>query len=166
MLLLCSDRRNVVMSAWGIKYKLRAIFEVGSMHVLEGDNLEVENTFYVRSGNKTVELYTTSAREKTEWMDTLWSVIQDYGQRLQSFRKGDESVSIVLWVSHTYDDDTMKPSRLHPTPIRPPIQQLLQPPRRLRWLLRHRLLPWGNARVVNPVSALSRRLTSVNRAAW
>lgn len=96
MLLLCSDRRNVVMSAWGNKYKLRAIFEVGTMHVLEGDNLEVENTFYVRSGNKTIELYTHSAREKSEWMETLWSVIQDYSQRVQSFRKSEDVVRIFI----------------------------------------------------------------------
>lgn len=87
MLIICSEHRSIVMTAWSGKYKLRAIFEVDGMNVLEGDNLEVENTFYVRSGNKVVEFYTNDAKEKTVWMETLWSVIQEHNKRMQSFRK-------------------------------------------------------------------------------
>jgi hypothetical protein len=41
-------------------YRMRAVFNIAHLEVLEGDNLETANTFYLRQGNKTVELYTRS----------------------------------------------------------------------------------------------------------
>lgn len=69
------------------KYKLRAVFSVEDLLVLEGDNLELENTFYIRSKNKAVELQAKTTQEKTEWMETLWSVVQNHKTRIESFSK-------------------------------------------------------------------------------
>ena len=60
LLLLCSARliTNRVISGGGPAYRLRAKFEVDNMQILEGDNLVTANTFYIRDGQKSVELYT------------------------------------------------------------------------------------------------------------
>ena len=42
----------------GPQYRLRARYKVDELEVLEGDNLETANSFYIRDSNKTVELYT------------------------------------------------------------------------------------------------------------
>jgi FYVE/RhoGEF/PH domain-containing protein 1 len=52
LLLLCSSR--LLPAA----YRLRAKFWVEGIQVLEGDNLETANTFYIRDDHKNVELYT------------------------------------------------------------------------------------------------------------
>ena len=62
LLLLCSPRliSNRVMGVGLTPYRMRAVFNIAHLEVLEGDNLETANTFYLRQGNKTVELYTRS----------------------------------------------------------------------------------------------------------
>lgn len=82
LLLLCSDRRVSLT-----KYKLRAVFSMEEFQVLEGDNLEVEHTFYIRCRNKTVELQAKSSQDKAEWMETLWTVMQNHKARQESFTK-------------------------------------------------------------------------------
>jgi len=58
VLLLCSPRliSNRVIS--GPTYRLRVKFDIETLQVIEGDNLETANTFYLRDQNKNVELYT------------------------------------------------------------------------------------------------------------
>ena len=58
LLLLCSPRliNNRIIS--GPAYRLRAKFAIEGLQVLEGDNLETGNTFYVHGSQKNVELYT------------------------------------------------------------------------------------------------------------
>lgn len=58
-------------------YRLRARFDIQSMQVTEGDNLETPNTFYVVSGDRKVELYTESATEKLSWLDSVCSCLTD-----------------------------------------------------------------------------------------
>ena len=58
ILLLCSS--GLLPNRVGIAaaYRLRAKFLVENIQVLEGDNLETANTFYIRDNTKNVELYT------------------------------------------------------------------------------------------------------------
>ncbi|CAD6191962.1 unnamed protein product [Caenorhabditis auriculariae] len=78
MLILASERKMIGMA----KYKLRAVFNAASMQIGEGDNLEREHSFYVRgsSGNsavRRVELFTESQKEKSDWVDSIFSIIDD-----------------------------------------------------------------------------------------
>lgn len=41
-------------------YRLKAQLDIEGMQVLEGDNLETPNTFYVKSKQKTIEFHTRS----------------------------------------------------------------------------------------------------------
>lgn len=58
LLLLCTPRLIGGRVISGPQYRLRARYKVENLEVLEGDNLETANTFYIRDSNKTVELYT------------------------------------------------------------------------------------------------------------
>ncbi|KAK3929895.1 FYVE, RhoGEF and PH domain-containing protein 4 [Frankliniella fusca] len=91
VLLLCSPRliSNRVIS--GPTYRLRVKFDVESLQVLEGDNIETENTFYVRDHNKTVELYTQTSKEKEIWLDALFRAMQELSRRKSSFKFSPES---------------------------------------------------------------------------
>lgn len=40
-------------------YQLRAKLDIAKVTVAEGDDLEVENTFYVEDSSKKIELYTS-----------------------------------------------------------------------------------------------------------
>lgn len=57
LLLLCSPRLGGRV-IHGPQHRLRARYNVENLHVVEGDNLETANTFYIRDASKTVELYT------------------------------------------------------------------------------------------------------------
>ncbi|XP_043238694.1 FYVE, RhoGEF and PH domain-containing protein 4-like [Amphibalanus amphitrite] len=86
LLLLCSPRliNNRIIS--GPAYRLRAKFAIEGLEVLEGDNLETGNTFYVHGGQKNVELYTQTADEKAEWLEALCSVVTSFYQRRASLK--------------------------------------------------------------------------------
>lgn len=56
------------------------------MEVLEGDNLETANTFYLREGAKTVELYTGTQEEKEAWIDGLYAAMTELTRRKSSLR--------------------------------------------------------------------------------
>ncbi|XP_043199763.1 triple functional domain protein-like, partial [Amphibalanus amphitrite] len=58
LLLLCSARLINKRIISGPAFRLRAKFSVEGLQVLEGDNLETLNTFYISGSNKNVELYT------------------------------------------------------------------------------------------------------------
>ena len=51
---------------------------------MEGDNLELPNTFYIKSKKKTIEVHCTTFEEKIEWQMTLWSVINDFVKKQMS----------------------------------------------------------------------------------
>jgi hypothetical protein len=61
------------------------------IQIFEGDNLEYENSFYIRGSDsesgpaRCVELYTDTQGRKKEWMDALWTIINDAATRRQSF---------------------------------------------------------------------------------
>merc|ERR1712001_244980 len=78
LLLLCSPRKSMIS---GPQFGLRAKFEVDNMQILEGDNLVTANTFYIRDGHKSVELYTQTRREKEEWLAALFDAIKELYQR-------------------------------------------------------------------------------------
>jgi len=71
-------------------YRLRAKFEVDNMQILEGDNLVTANTFYIRDGHKSVEIYTQTRREKEEWLAALFEAIKELYQRKSSLKIGRE----------------------------------------------------------------------------
>ncbi|XP_034240310.1 FYVE, RhoGEF and PH domain-containing protein 4-like isoform X2 [Thrips palmi] len=91
VLLLCSPRliSNRVIS--GPTYRLRVKFDVESLQVLEGDNMETENTFYVQAYSKKVELYTQTSDEKLAWLDALCTAVQELYKRKSSLRISPES---------------------------------------------------------------------------
>lgn len=89
LLLLCSPRLipNRVIGGAGLPpYRVRARFTVSNVEVLEGDNLETANTFYLREGAKTVELYTGTQEEKEAWIDALYAAMTELTRRKSSLR--------------------------------------------------------------------------------
>ncbi|XP_046407118.1 FYVE, RhoGEF and PH domain-containing protein 4-like [Ischnura elegans] len=95
ILFLCSPKllTNRVIS--GPMYRLRAKFNVDNIQVLEGDNLETANTFYIRDTHKNVELYTQTEVEKTSWLDALWQASQELCQRKSSLKIGADNIAPV-----------------------------------------------------------------------
>ncbi|KAJ1525738.1 hypothetical protein ONE63_008946 [Megalurothrips usitatus] len=93
VLLLCSPRliSNRVIS--GPTYRLRVKFDVETLQVLEGDDIETENTFYVRDHSKNVELYTQTCEEKVAWLESLCTAMQELYRRKSSLRISPESTS-------------------------------------------------------------------------
>ncbi|XP_014671675.1 PREDICTED: FYVE, RhoGEF and PH domain-containing protein 1-like, partial [Priapulus caudatus] len=80
LVLLCSE---LLISTRGSRYKVRARMDMDGLEVADGDNLEMTNTFYIRTRVKSIELYTQNAQEKEEWMQGFYSVIQeDHNKRL------------------------------------------------------------------------------------
>lgn len=79
-LLVCS------VGSWNHSYKVKAWFEVEQLNVLEGDNLITEFTFYISDGSKEIELYTSTRKEKEEWVSALTNVITDLRQKKQSLK--------------------------------------------------------------------------------
>ncbi|EZA49970.1 hypothetical protein DMN91_011743 [Ooceraea biroi] len=90
LLLLCSIRLIP-----GPMYRLRAKFLVENLKVVEGDNLETANTFYIKDENKTVELYTHDAAEKAAWLDALLQTMQEIIRRKASLKTGNVKTSLV-----------------------------------------------------------------------
>lgn len=84
LLLLCSIRLIP-----GPLYRLRAKFLIENLQVIEGDNLETANTFYIRDEDKSVELYTHAAEEKAAWLDALFVTMQEMMRRKASLKTGD-----------------------------------------------------------------------------
>ncbi|KAL1240448.1 FYVE,RhoGEF and PH domain-containing protein [Trichinella pseudospiralis] len=81
MLLVCSERKVPIH-----KYKLRSLLEISGMTVLEGDYLDIENTFYVRTKRKVIAFCAGTFKEKADWMESLWSTIRELAAQRQSFR--------------------------------------------------------------------------------
>lgn len=88
ILLLCSSRTIANRVISGPPYRLRAKFLVDTMQVLEGDNLETANTFYIRDSKKNIEFYTQSREEKTDWIDALLRAMQELCDRKSSLKTG------------------------------------------------------------------------------
>lgn len=84
LFLLASERSTFIVGTRGAsKYKLRAVFYAKQTQICEGDNLELENSFYLRGSNsaqgpqRCVELFCETEAEKKALFDTVWSVIQE-----------------------------------------------------------------------------------------
>ncbi|KAJ8683067.1 hypothetical protein QAD02_018859 [Eretmocerus hayati] len=90
MLLLCSVRLIP-----GPLYRLRAKFMIENLEVVEGDNLETANTFYLRDENKSVELYTHSAIEKAAWLDAFKETFREISRRKASLKTGNDETAVV-----------------------------------------------------------------------
>nr|AAL50355.1 putative Rho guanine nucleotide exchange factor FGD-1 [Caenorhabditis elegans] len=78
LVILASERKMIGVS----KYKLRAVFSASHMQVCEGDNLEREHSFYLRGSDGTgpkrcVELFTPTQKEKNDWVDSIFSIIDE-----------------------------------------------------------------------------------------
>jgi hypothetical protein len=66
-----------------------------SLQVIEGDNLETANTFYLRDENKSVELYTDSVTEKAAWLDALFETMQEIMKRKASLKTGGPKTALL-----------------------------------------------------------------------
>ncbi len=113
-ILLVCEERQISLS----KYRLTAVIEADGMmvsqmlifsqpsiilidpsclkhsfQVLEGDNLETPHTFYVRNNQKLMEFHTETPEDKKMWLESLWLVIRDAADRLQSFRRSSSEAS-------------------------------------------------------------------------
>ncbi|KAK7081048.1 FYVE, RhoGEF and PH domain-containing protein 3 [Halocaridina rubra] len=86
LLLLCSPRLMGGRVMSGPQYRLRAKYSVENLQVLEGDNLETANSFYIRDDNKSVELYTHTIEEKEKWIAALFKAIHETYQRKSSLK--------------------------------------------------------------------------------
>uniref|UniRef100_A0A7E4VFE8 Rho guanine nucleotide exchange factor 10 n=1 Tax=Panagrellus redivivus TaxID=6233 RepID=A0A7E4VFE8_PANRE len=97
-IILLAGERSI--SLGGGKFRVRAIFDALYTHICEGDNLERENSFYLRgcdsqSGPATrVELFTDTAAAKKELIDCIWAAISEVHQRKKSFTSSVSSNSI------------------------------------------------------------------------
>lgn len=90
LLLLCSIRLIP-----GPLYRLRAKFLIENLQVIEGDNLETANTFYIRDKDKSVELYTHAAEEKAAWLDALFDTMQETMKRKASLKTGSVKTLVI-----------------------------------------------------------------------
>uniref|UniRef100_A0A1I8EZP3 RhoGEF domain-containing protein n=2 Tax=Wuchereria bancrofti TaxID=6293 RepID=A0A1I8EZP3_WUCBA len=87
LLLLASERTLPGFA----KLKVRAIFDATLAQICEGDNLERENSFYMRGSDsptgpsRCIELMTENSQEKSEWIDAVWNVISESLSRKKSF---------------------------------------------------------------------------------
>lgn len=90
LLLLCSMRLIP-----GPLYRLRAKFLIENLNVIEGDNLETANSFYIRDADKSVELYTHAAEEKAAWLEALCETMQEMMKRKASLKTGDVKTLVV-----------------------------------------------------------------------
>uniref|UniRef100_A0AC34F1Q7 FYVE, RhoGEF and PH domain-containing protein 4 n=1 Tax=Panagrolaimus sp. ES5 TaxID=591445 RepID=A0AC34F1Q7_9BILA len=87
-IILLASERSIAL---GGKFRVRAIFDVYYTNICEGDNLERENSFYLRgcdsqNGPTTrIELFTETSSEKKEIIDSIWSAIMEVQQRKKSF---------------------------------------------------------------------------------
>uniref|UniRef100_A0A6A7FWS7 FYVE, RhoGEF and PH domain-containing protein 4 n=2 Tax=Hirondellea gigas TaxID=1518452 RepID=A0A6A7FWS7_9CRUS len=93
LLLLCSPRLGGRVMH-GPQHRLRARYNVENIHVLEGDNLETANTFYIRDASKTVELYTQTLDEKEAWIAALFCAIEETYRRKSSLRLSDHHIGV------------------------------------------------------------------------
>ncbi|XP_011496686.1 PREDICTED: FYVE, RhoGEF and PH domain-containing protein 1-like [Ceratosolen solmsi marchali] len=87
ILLLCSLRLIP-----GPLYRLRARFSMENLQVIEGDNLETANTFYLRDENKS---YTDSVTEKAAWLDALFETMQEIMRRKASLKTSGPKTAIL-----------------------------------------------------------------------
>ncbi|KFD49371.1 hypothetical protein M514_09734 [Trichuris suis] len=91
MLLVCSERVMPLN-----KYKLRASLRVSEMFVLEGDHLDIENAFYVRTRKRAIEFCAKTLKEKAEWMESLWRAIAQFtGPREGSRMSTDKGAKMI-----------------------------------------------------------------------
>lgn len=87
-IILVASERSIAL---GGRYRIRAIFDALYTQICDGDNLERENSFYIRgcdsqNGPATrLELFTDSHNEKKEIIDCIWSAISEVHQRKKSF---------------------------------------------------------------------------------
>uniref|UniRef100_A0A914YJ20 FYVE-type domain-containing protein n=1 Tax=Panagrolaimus superbus TaxID=310955 RepID=A0A914YJ20_9BILA len=87
-IILLASERSITL---GGKFRVRAIFDVYYTNICEGDNLERENSFYLRgcdsqNGPTTrIELFTETSSEKKEIIDSIWAAIMEMQQRKKSF---------------------------------------------------------------------------------
>lgn len=89
LLLLCNER-SLPLSKY---YKLKASLHIEGIQLLEGDDLELDYTFHIRSKDKRIQLQARNAQEKSTWMDTLWNCMQNHKMNRESFGKTDKSQS-------------------------------------------------------------------------
>ncbi|CAI2350510.1 unnamed protein product [Caenorhabditis sp. 36 PRJEB53466] len=92
LVILASERKMIGVS----KYKLRAVFSASHMQVCEGDNLEREHSFYVRGSDgsgpkRCVELFTPTQKEKNEWVDAIFSIIDEAKAHSATFTSSSRS---------------------------------------------------------------------------
>lgn len=114
LVILASERKMIGVS----KYKLRAVFSASHMQVsvtrkcrnsnilltlnlqvCEGDNLEREHSFYLRGSDGTgpkrcVELFTPTQKEKNDWVDSIFSIIDEAKAHSLTFTSS--SVSFIM----------------------------------------------------------------------
>lgn len=91
---MASERSSFIIGTrGGSKYKLRAVFYAKQTQIFEGDNLELENSFYLRGSDsaqvvaiknlyfnfyifkgpqRCVELFCETEAEKNALFDTVW----------------------------------------------------------------------------------------------
>jgi len=60
--------------------------------LLEGDDLELDFTFHIRSNGRSIHLQAASAAEKSAWMDALWGCVETNRFNRDSF--GDYKVRL------------------------------------------------------------------------
>lgn len=88
MLLLCSQRLIANRVVSGPIFRIRARLDMDGLTILEGDNLETANTFYIRNTGRSIELYTQTLEEKQDWMQLLAKAVNDLATKKSSLRVG------------------------------------------------------------------------------
>lgn len=87
-IILVASERSIAL---GGKFRVRAIFDALFTQLCDGDNLERENSFYIRGSDSQngpatrLELFTQTPQEKKEIIDSIWFAISEVHQRKKSF---------------------------------------------------------------------------------
>ncbi|XP_013379576.1 FYVE, RhoGEF and PH domain-containing protein 2-like isoform X2 [Lingula anatina] len=85
LLLVCYEQLLAVPGL-GPNYRLKAKLDIDGMQIFEGDNLAKSNTFYIKSKQKTLELFLGSYEEKVDWQATMARTVNDYTKKKKSLK--------------------------------------------------------------------------------
>ncbi|XP_062584774.1 FYVE, RhoGEF and PH domain-containing protein 4-like isoform X2 [Saccostrea cucullata] len=67
-------------------YKLKAELTIDGLEILEGENIDIPNTFYVKSRHKIIQFLDENPGEENSWCESIKNVIKEYRVRKPSVR--------------------------------------------------------------------------------
>ncbi|XP_056001416.1 FYVE, RhoGEF and PH domain-containing protein 4-like isoform X4 [Ostrea edulis] len=70
-------------------HKLKAELKIDETEILEGENIDIPNTFYVKSRHKIIQFLDENPGEENSWCESIKNVIKEFRIRKPSMRRAD-----------------------------------------------------------------------------